>query len=567
MEPSFVNEVVLLVVAAFVGGFVARSLKFPPVVGYLTSGILFGVLGRNFIPSFESIFELSQIGVSLLLFTLGFEVSLSYLAKINKKVLVAGVLQIILTAIALFPFLIIFNFPLGASLLFSLLFSFSSTAVVLKLLEEKAMINNFPGTNVFVILLIQDIFIIPAIFLIPVIFNNSAAFPQSAAGFLLTTVKPLGILIFIYILNKLFLKKIYNIFFKYPSQELTVLATIFTAVASIGLLTYAGLPETISAFFAGVLISEERKNLAPLSSIRPLRDVLLVLFFVMVGMLLDGTHLLYNLPFILGVTVVVLSIKFVVVFLILRALKFIPAANIFISSHIANIGEFAVIIGQIAFIDKLITKSNYEDLLSIFIISLVLIPVIVKVAQMIYSKYKNAAFVKRIVGESNYFSNPRLKGIKDHVIICGHGRVGREVRNILDMAAVPYIVIDFNKHIVDELEKNMKNALYADPTDETALKMASIKEARILVVAVPDSVAQKILVKMAIKLNPKIIVLCRSHVDEDKYELVNLGVNTIVIPEFEAGLRIGKKVLELLDFSDQKTYEYLKKLRKFHLVR
>src|SRR3989344_876514 len=134
MYPSLINEIILLSIAAFIGGFVARSIKLPPIVGYLVSGIIFGVLGRNFIPSYEGLFALSQIGVSLLLFTLGFEVSLDYLLKINKKVVLVGVLQILLTSAVLFPFLLLFHFGLQTSLLFALLFSFSSTAVVLKLL-------------------------------------------------------------------------------------------------------------------------------------------------------------------------------------------------------------------------------------------------------------------------------------------------------------------------------------------------------------------------------------------------------------------------------------------------
>ena len=170
------------------------------------------------------------------------------------------------------------------------------------------------------------------------------------------------------------------------------------------------------------------------------------------------------------------------------------------------------------------------------------------------------------MGESHYFSNPKIQDLKNHVIICGHGRVGREVRNMLDMGNVPYVVLDYSKSVVDELEKSMKNALFGDPTNVETLKTASIKEAKILVVAVPDSFTQKVLIRVALKMNPDLVVLCRSHVEEDKYELVNLGVNTIVMPEFEAGLRIGKKVLELLNFSDDETYQMLKKLRKFHLV-
>ena len=565
MNEHFVSEIILLVVAAFFGGLVARSIKLPPVVGYLISGIIFGVVGRNFIPSFQGIFEVSQIGVSLLLFTLGFEVSLSYLSKINKKVILAGILQVIITSLIILPFLLIFKFPLPTSILFALLFSFSSTAVVLKLLEERGMVNNFPGNNVFVMLLLQDLFIIPVLFLIPLIFSDGVA-SFSPLSFLTATLKPLAAFGLMYLFSKLFLSRLFKIFFRYPSQELTVLATIFTAVASIGLLTYAGLPETIAAFFAGVLISDEKKNLAPMASISPLRDVLLVLFFVMVGMLINAQNLLQNLPIILGITLIILIIKFLVVFLILRFFKFLPSANIFISSHLSNVGEFAVVIGQIAFTKQYINSFQYESLLSIFILSLIAIPLLIKFSKQVHSKYQHTKFVKNFMGESHYFSNPKIQDLKNHVIICGHGRVGREVRNMLDMGNVPYVVLDYSKSVVDELEKSMKNALFGDPTNVETLKTASIKEAKILVVAVPDSFTQKVLIRVALKMNPDLVVLCRSHVEEDKYELVNLGVNTIVMPEFEAGLRIGKKVLELLNFSDDETYQMLKKLRKFHLV-
>src|SRR5690606_14147243 len=163
-----------------------------------------------------------------------------------------------------------------------------------------------------------------------------------------------------------------------------LLATLFTAVLSIGVLTYAGLPEAIAAFFAGVLISEEGKNLAPLAVIKPLRDILLVLFFVMVGIMIDAPSLLSSLPVILVTAVLILVIKFFSTFFILRSFRFIPSANIFISSYIANIGEFALVIAQIALVSNFITKHDYESLLGIFIVSLVLIPLVTKSTKYIY---------------------------------------------------------------------------------------------------------------------------------------------------------------------------------------
>lgn len=566
MYEGLISEIILIVIAAFIGGFVARTIKLPPVVGYVVSGIIFGVVGRNFLTSFDSIFALSEIGVSLLLFTLGFEVSLETIKRINKKILLAGIFQVCFTALALFPALLLFQFPIPVAILFSLIFSFSSTAVVVKILEEKGMLSNFPGNGVFVFLLIQDLFIVPVIFLMPLLFNSQFVFPDTLLQLGITLIKPIGIFVLIYVFGRYFLSRLLHILFRYPSQELTILATIFIATLSIGLLTSVGIPGSIAAFLAGMLVSEEGKNLAPMASIRPFRDILLVTFFVMMGMIVDINFLIQNLPLILLLTFVVLCIKFAVMFLILRNFKFLPSANIFITSHMNNVGELAAVIGQVAFVEKYINEATYENLLAVFILSLIAIPFWIKGTKHIYSRYKSNPYVKKLMGESHYFKNSTFEEIKDHVVICGHGRVGKEVRSLLEMGEVPYVVLDFDKSVVDDLVASSKNALYGDPTDNDILRAAGIERAKILVVAVPDSFSQKILIKTALKINPKLVILCRSHVDADKYELVNLGVNTIVLPEFEAGLRIGRKVLELLGFEQKDTNSMLARLRKFHLV-
>lgn len=566
METSFVNELILLIVAAFIGGFVARSLKLPPVVGYIVGGIVFGAVGKAFIPSYEHLFQLSEMGIALLLFTLGFEVSLNAIKKMGSKIVYISLLQVALTTLFTFPILILFHLSFPVAFLFSILFSFSSTAVVLKILEEKGMVNNFPGNNVFAVLLIQDLFIVPVIFLIPLLFAGEFLFPQTIVSFLTAAIKPLVAFVGMYLIGRLILFRILHILFRFPQQELTILATLFTAVASIGLLTYAGLPQAIAAFFAGVLISEQGRNLAPLSAVKPLRDVLLILFFVLIGMLVNINTLVALLPAILTGTIIIILIKFFVLFFVLRFFKFIPSANVFISSHLSNIGEFAIVVAQIAFIGHFITRGDYELLLAMFISSLILIPLLTNGARVLYEKSKRKNFVKRLVGDSNFLTSTVYDGIENHVIILGHGRVGKEVRNLLEMGEIPYVVVDFDRRTIDALTSSMKNALYGDPSDADVLESAGIKKAKVLVVALPDSKAQKIIIKNALHINPKLMVLCRSHIDEDKYELVNLGVNTIVIPEFEAGLRIGKKVLELLGFSDKNTLELLRKLRKFHYV-
>ena len=566
MTSVFLSEIILITTAAFVGGFTARSLKLPPVLGYIASGIIFGIIGKSFFESYNSLLALSQFGVSLLLFTLGFEISLDVLAKLNKRIILVGGFQMIFCALALFPLLLFFSFEANTSIFLSILFSFSSTAVVVKLLEERGMLNNYPGNNIFIILLIQDIFIIPIIFLFPLLFSKINISPTLVADFLLAAIKPFLIFIAILFFFRLFLSRILNLLFKYPSHELTILASIFTATSSILLLSAAGLPQSIAAFLAGVLISEQGKNLAPLTEIRPFRDLFLVLFFVLTGMLLDFNFLVQNLPLVFSIALIVIILKFAVTYVILRFTRHTPSASVFISSYLANVGEFSPIIGQIAFVSFFISKRDYDLLLSVFILSLLFIPFWVKYSRVLTEKAARLGILGKIINEDDSLYQVSAQKMENHVVICGHGRVGRETSTMLDFSGKPYVVVDFNRKIIGDLVKKSKTAIYGDPTDEEILAATGIDAAKVLVIAIPDTFSQKKIITTALKLNPKIIIFCRSHIEGDRYDLINMGVNTIIVPELEAGLKMGMEVLDIFGVDEREIDSFVKRLRREHLL-
>lgn len=565
MPTTFLSEVILITVAAFIGGYVARSIKLPPVVGYIVSGIIFGAIGKSFFQSFDSLVVLSQFGVSLLLFTLGFEIKLDVLAKINKKVYAVGIAQLLVSILLVTPFLLLFGLALPTVVLLAILFSFSSTAVVVKILEEKGLLNDFPGSNVFILLLIQDIFVIPVIFLLPVLFSKEGFTPGGVSEFILGVAKPIIIFSLIFVFCKLFLSKILRFVFKYPSHELTILATIFTAAISIWVFTSVGLPSSIAAFLAGVLISEQGKNLAPLSEIRPFRDLFLVLFFVITGMLMSLPFFIQNMGIILIIAVGVLAIKFAGTYVVLRIFKYSPSSSVFISTHISNIGEFAPILAQIAFVASFISIATYDLTLAVFIVTLVAIPLWLAFARTGGEKFARTGLLAKVLPKDN-IDKPAVKEYSNHVVICGHGRVGREVTSLLDAANIPYVVIDFNRRVINDLLKASKYAIYGDPTDVDIIKASFIDRAKVLVVAVPDSFSQKKIITEALKLNPKISILCRSHVEEDRYDLINIGVNSIVVPEFEAGVRLGSEVLDIFKVGHDLISTHVARLRRQNLL-
>lgn len=563
MPAHFLNELILIITAAFTGGFLARTLKLPPVLGYIASGVLFGALGKNIFSSYDSLLTLSQIGVTLLLFTLGFEVSPRTIGRIHKKVFFLGVLQVLLTPIVFLPILLMFHLSLSVSILFSILFSFSSTVVVVKILEEKDLLPNFPGNQVFIFLLLQDLFIVPIIFLFPHIFSTTTFSMQEVLRFLSSLAIPLVIFVFLFIISKLFLSKLLGIIFQYPSHEFTILATIFTAAFSIGILKKVGIPESIGAFLAGMVISDQGRNLAPLSEIRPLRDILLVLFFVMTGMLLNTSYLLDHFGMIFLLTALILAVKFLIILFLLLSFNYHIGPATFISSHLANIGEFAAVIGQVVFISGFITRDTYNILLAVFILSLLFVPAWIMYAQKFSARLMDIEVINSMfAGSIKGPKKGKLSEYKNHVVICGHGRIGAEVRKLLDMANIPYIIIDFDKKKVDALGTTGELILFGDSTDDEILKAAILRKAKALVVTFSDTVSQKKIVTAARMQNSKMLIICRSQRAEEGSELVALGAHMVVIPEFEAGFQIGRKLLEFLGTENRVLTLLLSKARK-----
>lgn len=565
MSGSFLSEIILITVAAFIGGFVARTIKFPPVLGYIASGIVFGIIGKNIFHNYDTLTILSQVGVSLLLFTLGFEISIEKLIKIDKKVFFVGLLQILLTSLSAFILFRLFNIAIPVAIFFGILASFSSTAVVVKILEEKGLLSGFPGNNVFVLLLVQDLFIIPVIFLAPLIFTGSF-YEASLASVLLAMVKPLLVFAAIVLFGKFFLSRFLLIVFRYPSHELTILATIFTASFAILALISVGLPESIAAFLAGVLISEQGKNLAPLSEIRPFRDLFLVLFFVTSGMLLNFNFFANNIILIVLLTMLILALKFGITYVLLRIFSYTPSSSNFIAIYVANIGEFAIVLAQTALLLHYLSITDYNLILSLFILSLVFLPILLGVVRRGSERVARTGILTNILGSNGDLENTTGSKFSDHVVIAGHGRVGAQVRTMLDIARIPYVVVDFNRNVITELISSGRFAIYGDPTDADILKASFLKDARILVIALPDMFSQKRIIDQAKKINPKITIIVRSHDPRDQYDLVNQGVSIIIWPELEAGLRIGSEVLDAFEINSENIDSYVKKIRRERMI-
>ena len=194
------------------------------------------------------------------------------------------------------------------------------------------------------------------------------------------------------------------------------------------------------------------------------------------------------------------------------------------------------------------------------------IPFWVKYSRVLTEKAARLGILGKIINEDDSLYQVSAQKMENHVVICGHGRVGRETSTMLDFSGKPYVVVDFNRKIIGDLVKKSKTAIYGDPTDEEILAATGIDAAKVLVIAIPDTFSQKKIITTALKLNPKIIIFCRSHIEGDRYDLINMGVNTIIVPELEAGLKMGMEVLDIFGVDEREIDSFVKRLRREHLL-
>jgi len=332
----------------------------------------------------------------------------------------------------------------------------------------------------------------------------------------------------------------------FGSREIFLL-TVMGIVFMSGTVAYmAGLSAALGAFIAGILIAETSQNHTIFAEVRPLRDLFAVVFFVSLGMALPVSPLAPVLPMILFGTVIIMVIKTVVVYLLSRFLGYHKKTAFLVALGLTEMSEFGFIIARVGWTTNMISEQQYAIIVAlVFVTIMISAPIFVNGQKLYYFLRKHAKFLypdfipNKVETELFKKSTP----LKDHVVICGYGRVGRYIGRALTMSAIPFIVVDYNHTTVKELREKNIPVIYGDPADLDVLDYAEVDFARAVVIAIPDQHTQEMVIANAQTLNKHIKIICRTHHEADQIRLRTLGVTTIVQPEFEAALSITTKLL------------------------
>ncbi|KKQ01456.1 MAG: hypothetical protein US11_C0008G0013 [Candidatus Roizmanbacteria bacterium GW2011_GWA2_36_23] len=553
----------------FIFGYLAKRFKISPIVGYIVGGLVVGNLFKDIV-SAGIINNFAYFGIILLLFTVGLEINFAHLLRLKKFIIIGGFLQIFISIIFIWFISFIFNFPLLVSFLIGIALSSSSTTLVAKIIQDRGEESSFIGEIALGILMFQDIAFIPFLIIFTSITSKSTSFLPVIGNIATSILESTIIIAALFYLGKKFIPVLFNKIARTSRELLNLFIIVFIFfIAYISLLLK--IPILIGVFVAGVLLAQTLEHYHIFSEVRPLRDLLAVIFFVFIGMNIQVVSIIKDLPAILLFTLAVVMVKALIVLFIFLFLRFHSRTSFSLALYLFQIDEDAFILMSSAYLNRVVSYEHYLFILTSVLITLISTPILIKNRDVLYTKIRT--FIKRFLPFLERFIVYRIDRdqspidvlqIKKHVVICGYGRVGSYIGKSLMMTNIPFVAIDYNFHVVEQAKKEGINIIYGDPSDIDLLDYAQVDEALFLILALPEKFAQEAIVLNSKKLNPKIIIIGRVHREADQRRMKDLGVQVVVQPEFEASLSIIKKIYHWHNLDKEDILQKIRRLKLEH---
>ena len=572
MPVSVLTYLLAIAGAAFILGAVMRLIKQPPVIGYLIAGFVLSLfIGSN--ETNEVVSFLSELGIVFLLFTLGIEFSFKRLSKVAHIAVIGAIVQILTTMLLGTLLITGFGFSLFVAFFMASAFSLSSTAIVVKILTDKGEMDTLPGEIMVGWLVVQDLAVLPLMIILPSLGKEMLNGGLTLLSFLLlaknTLLAFLGLGIVLYT-GKHVVPWILKRVAAFNSREL-LLVSVFIIVLLAAILTQQlGLSAAIGAFLAGLVIAESTQMHAVFSEIRPLRDLFAMVFFTTLGLILPAGFILQNIGTILSLSLIIMLVKFVIVMCLVLYLGYHAKTSFIVGVGLIEIGEFAFVLARVGLFGQTITAFEYGRIVSVALTSILIMPPLYLATPRIYTLLRESSKKRWPFLYTRLFTNFEHKQLLEelplagHVVLCGYGRVGKYVGAALEMAKIPYMVIEYNQKKAALLKERGIPVVYGDPADIDILDFAQVDKARAVVIAIPDLHTQEQVVVNSQTLKRDIVIYCRSHQDEHQKMLQALGVTEVIQPEYEASVSISKRLLRLFSVTPAEIEKKISRLTLEH---
>lgn len=558
MLHGLLPDIILLFSLALVTVVIFQRLKFPSIIGFLFTGIMAGPHMLGLIRETHQVEQLSELGVVLLLFSIGIELSMAELMRIRKLVMIGGGLQVGITTLLVAALTVILGYSINQGLFFGFIVALSSTAILMKLLMDAGQLDAPHGKTAFGVLIFQDLCIVPMMLMTPLLAGQA----QGITDILLICAKAAAVILGAYYGTRLLIPWIFHHVVGTRSRELFILTIILVGFGTAWLTAMAGLSLALGAFIAGLAISESDYSHQAINDLIPFREAFMSLFFISVGMLLNPAVILQSPLTVLLVIVAIIIIKTAVSCGAAMFLGIPYRISLLSALLLTQIGEFSFVLAHSGLEYGLINRENYQIFLAASIATMGLTPFMLKIAPWIAERTSSWMSERMLRGFGKLSQTAKKMKLEDHVIIVGYGLNGRNLAKVLKHLNIKYVAIETNPFTVSSEKKRGNKLIFGDATNQEILSHACIETARIMVVAISDATASRRIAAQARSMSSTIRILVRTRYVLEMEPLFKLGVNEVIPEEFETSVEILSRVLKTFLVSQDDIEQCVNEIRR-----
>lgn len=543
MELGILIDIVIIFAFSTAVNYLFTKIKIPTIIGYLLTGIVAGPSLLGIIRSPHEIEFMAEIGIILLMFTIGLEFSLNHLIKIRKIVFFGGFMQLLVTAGVTMIAARMYDLSWQSSLFIGFLTALSSTALVLKILSERGELTSNYGRTVVGILIFQDLILIPLMLFTPMLGGEA-----THAGFelVILAVKSVGIITMLFIGNRWLMPKVLHMIALTKNKELFLMSILLICLA-VALLTYElGMSLAFGAFLGGLMISRSEYSQDAFSHLLPFRDTFTSFFFVSIGMLLDMNFVVENFPIILLTVLLVIAIK-----------TFVAAGTAFMLGHtfrgtivvglaLAQIGEFSFILAKTGQDYNILSDFFYQLFLAVTVLTMVASPFLILISKPVANQLLRLPIPELLIKGIFPLQEIEVPQMQNHIVLIGKDSRSLNLSRMARHMQLPYISIVFDPAEVRRRQLKGESVIYGDAMNEPILDKAYIQTAEVVVVSIGEIIIALGVIEKVRQMNRHAHIIVRSKYVNNIEDFYNMGANQVIPEEFETAIDLFERVLKKL---------------------
>jgi CPA2 family monovalent cation:H+ antiporter-2 len=566
---DFIGLLVVLMAVACALLLIVSRLGLPPVVGYLVAGILLGPHVLGHLTESTTISSLAEIGVLLLMFTIGLEFDTRYFMRIRRVALGGGALQIGLTLLAGLAAMPLFGLPLSASLVIGCVLALSSTAVVLKSLMDHGTLDSMAGRLSVGLLVFQDLSVVPMMILLPV----SAGSTRSIVLNLVTAAARAGFLLAItLLLSRRVMPRFLHLTASSRSQEMFLLVTLTLCLGMAWISHLLGVSYALGAFLAGIILGGTEYAHQMSANVVPFRDVFAGVFFVAMGMLFDPQATFAAWPQVLTLLLIIIIGKTLLTAVSVAAFGFPLPVALQVGLNLAQVGEFSFLLALTGWQVGLLTEAMYKTVIAAAVISMLLAPLLTRWSPALSSALARAT--GGLLPAWERLARRYERAVLDvmvppphggapsrHAVILGYGTVGRALGDVLLSNGVPFVALELDPDTVREARRRGHPVLYGDAGSDDLLRRCGVERARMVLVTLPEPIMARHVIRAARALNPGLFILARGRRASEDEPLYADGADEVIHETFEVGIEFIARVLRRMHVPKQEIERQIGRVR------